>query len=415
MIVELISVGTEILMGNIVNTNAAFLSAQCASIGATVYYQQVVGDNKNRLIESIDIAAKRADVVILCGGLGPTEDDLTKEAAAEYCDKKLVEDDHTKTRIENWLKNSIYSNNITSNNWKQAIVPEKSIIVDNENGTAPGIIMEKNRTVLILLPGPPNELIPMFENSIKPYLKKMNKAAIFSKMIKICGVGESQVETKILDIIDNQTNPTIATYAKTGEVHIRVTAKAENEENAKELVKTVVKEIKSRFKEDVYTTNEEETLEEVVIKLLKKKELKLTTVESCTGGLIAGRLVNVAGASDVFQQGYVTYSNKAKKRMVGVDKATLKKYGAVSKETAKEMTKGGILESDADVCVAVTGEAGPIASEEGKPVGLVYIGCYYKDKVTVKEFNFKGDRQKIREQAVIKALDLVRRSILADE
>ncbi len=414
MTVELISVGTEILMGNIVNTNAAYLSAGCAQLGLSMYNQQVVGDNPERLAKAIEEALSRADIIIISGGLGPTEDDLTKETAAGVLGMKLIEDEHTKKRIKEMLQNSIFKNDIPDNNWKQAMVPEGAVVIDNSNGTAPGLIMEKDGKSVILLPGPPNELEPMFDNDIRPYLAGKNPDAIFSKMVKICGVGESQVETKLLDLIDAQTNPTIATYAKTGEVQVRVTAKAASESAAKELVKPVVKEIKSRFKENVYSVDANETLEEVVVKMLAKKDLKLVTVESCTGGLLAGRIVNVSGASEVFSQGLVTYSNKSKRKVLNVDKAVLKKYGAVSKETAKEMAKGGILASDAEVGVSVTGVAGPYQSED-KPVGLVYIGCYYKDKVTVKEYMFRGNRQKIREQAVVKALDLVRRRILEDD
>lgn len=413
MTVELISVGTEILMGNIVNTNAAFLSEWCARLGISVYNQQVVGDNQERLAEAIKTALARVDVVIITGGLGPTEDDITKETAAMVMGMKLVEDKHTKKRIKEMLENSIFKDNIPDSNWKQAMVPEGATVIDNNNGTAPGIIMEKDGKAVILIPGPPNELEPMFKNDIKPYLAKRNPDVIFSKIVKICGVGESQVEAQILDLIDAQDNPTIATYAKTGEVHIRVTAKASDEDAAKELLKPVVKEIKSRFKDDVYSVDANETLEEVVVKTLAKKGLKLVTVESCTGGILAGRLVNVSGASEVFSQGFITYSNKAKRKLVNVDKTILKKYGAVSRETAKEMAKGGILASDADISVSITGEAGPNPSED-KPVGLVYIGCYYKDKVSVKEYTFRGNRQKIREQSVVKALDLVRRMIEAD-
>lgn len=414
MTVELISVGTEILMGNIVNTNAAYLSAGCAELGISMYNQQVVGDNPERLAVAIKEALSRVDIIIISGGLGPTEDDITKETAAEVLGMKLIEDEHTRARIKEMLENSIFKDNIPDNNWKQAMVPEGAVVIDNNNGTAPGLIMEKDGKSVILLPGPPNELEPMFNNDIKPYLAGKNPDVIFSKMVKICGMGESQVETKILDLIDAQTNPTIATYAKTGEVLVRVTAKASDENAAKELVKPVVKEIKNRLKDNVYSTDAGETLEDVIVKMLVKKDLKLVTVESCTGGLLAGRIVNVSGASEVFSQGLVTYSNKSKRKVLNVDKAVLKKYGAVSKETAKEMVKGGILASDADVGVSVTGVAGPYQTED-KPVGLVYIGCYYKDKVTVKEYMFRGNRQKIREQAVVKALDLVRRRILESD
>ena len=292
------------------------------------------------------------------------------------------------------------------------MVPEGAIVLDNDNGTAPGLILEKNQKAAVLLPGPPGELYPLFKKQVFPYLKKRQPEILRSQMVKICGVGESQVEDKLLDLIDKQTNPTIATYAKTGEVHLRVTARARSEEEAKKLVKPVVKEIKSRFGDNVYSVREEETLEMAVVKLLQKHELTVTTAESCTGGLLAGRLVNVPGASEVFREGFITYSNKAKRKYLDVNKSTLKKYGAVSSETAREMAIGGVFAADCDVCVAVTGIAGPDGGTEEKPVGLVYIATYMKEKVTVKKFQFKGNRAKVREQAVVRALDLLRRSIL---
>ena len=406
MVVELISVGTELLLGNIVNTNTQFLAEKCALLGLTMYHQVTVGDNHDRLAEVIRTALKRSDVIILTGGLGPTEDDLTKEVCAEVMGFPLVEDTHTHERIEEYYKV------IPDNNWKQAIVPAGCIVLDNDNGTAPGLILEKYGKSAILLPGPPNELYPLFMNQVYPYLQKLQPEVIRSQMVKICGVGESQVEDKILDLIDKQQNPTIATYAKTGEVHIRVTAKAATEEDAKKLVKPVVKEIKNRFGDYVYSTKEEETLEQAVVRLLKKYELTVTTAESCTGGLLAGRIINVPGASEVYNEGFITYSNKAKRKYLDVSKSTLKKYGAVSEQTAREMATGGVFATDSDACVAVTGLAGPDGGSEEKPVGLVYIATYMKDKVNVQKYQFKGNRAKIREQAVVKGLDLLRRSIL---
>ena len=411
MVVELISVGTELLLGNIVNTNTQFLAEKCALLGLTMYHQVTVGDNHDRLAEVIRTALKRSDVIILTGGLGPTEDDLTKEVCAEVMGFPLVEDTHTHERIEEYFRNNIYKV-IPDNNWKQAIVPAGCIVLDNDNGTAPGLILEKYGKSAILLPGPPNELYPLFMNQVFPYLQKLQPEVIRSQMVKICGVGESQVEDKILDLIDKQQNPTIATYAKTGEVHIRVTAKAATEEDAKKLVKPVVKEIKNRFGDYVYSTKEEETLEQAVVRLLKKYELTVTTAESCTGGLLAGRIINVPGASEVYNEGFITYSNKAKRKYLDVSKSTLKKYGAVSEQTAREMATGGVFATDSDACVAVTGLAGPDGGSEEKPVGLVYIATYMKDKVNVQRYQFKGNRAKIREQAVVKGLDLLRRSIL---
>lgn len=411
MVVELISVGTELLLGNIVNTNTQFLAEKCALLGLTMYHQVTVGDNHDRLAEVIRTALKRSDVIILTGGLGPTEDDLTKEVCAEVMGFPLVEDTHTHERIEEYFRNNIYKV-IPDNNWKQAIVPAGCIVLDNDNGTAPGLILEKYGKSAILLPGPPNELYPLFMNQVYPYLQKLQPEVIRSQMVKICGVGESQVEDKILDLIDKQQNPTIATYAKTGEVHIRVTAKAATEEDAKKLVKPVVKEIKNRFGDYVYSTKEEETLEQAVVRLLKKYELTVTTAESCTGGLLAGRIINVPGASEVYNEGFITYSNKAKRKYLDVSKSTLKKYGAVSEQTAREMATGGVFATDSDACVAVTGLAGPDGGSEEKPVGLVYIATYMKDKVNVQKYQFKGNRAKIREQAVVEGLDLLRRSIL---
>lgn len=411
MVVEMVSVGTELLLGNIVNTNTQFLAEKCALLGLSMYHQVVVGDNHDRLAEVIRTALDRSDIVILTGGLGPTEDDLTKEVCAEVMGFPLVEDSHTRERIVEYFRNSIYKE-IPANNWKQTIVPEGAVVLDNDNGTAPGLILEKEGKTAILLPGPPAELYPLFMKKVYPYLQKLQPDVIRSQMIKICGMGESQVEDKILDLIDRQTNPTIATYAKTGEVHLRVTAKAKNEDEAKKLLKPVVKELKNRFGDYIYSTKEDETLEMAVVKLLDKYELTVTTAESCTGGLLAGRIVNVPGASDVFREGFITYSNKAKRKILDVGKGTLKKYGAVSEQTAKEMATGGVFATDADACVAVTGIAGPDGGTDEKPVGLVYIATYMKDRVSVEHYQFKGDRAKVREQSVVKALDLLRRSIL---
>lgn len=412
MVVELISVGTELLLGNIVNTNAAYLSEKCAELGMSLYYEVTVGDNEERLLDTVTTAINRSDVIILTGGLGPTQDDLTKETVAKALNLPIVEDRHTRERIENHFKRSNYKV-ITENNWKQASIIEGCKVVDNQNGTAPGLIVETQEGKrVILLPGPPNEMIPMFENDIYEYLNQINPNVIYSKMVKICGIGESMVETEITDLIEAQSNPTIAPYAKSGEVHLRVTASAPSVEEAKKLVKPIVKELKDRFKQNVYTTDEAEALEDTVVKLLKKYDLSLATAESCTGGLFTGRIVNVAGASDVLKEGFITYSNKAKKKNLDVSKNTLKKHGAVSEQCAKEMAKGAAINTGSDVAVAITGIAGPDGGTDEKPVGLVYIACYANEKVTVKEFNFKGNRQKIREGAVIYALDLLRRCIL---
>lgn len=405
MVAEIICVGTEILLGNIVNTNAAYLAEKCAYLGLESYYQIAVGDNKGRLMDTIKTAMNRSDVIFLVGGLGPTEDDLTKETAAEAFGKKLVEDVKVKENIMNILTSRGYT--VTENNFKQALVPEDSLILYNDNGTAPGIIMEENGKVCIMLPGPPNEFIPMVENQVVPYFLKLDRDASYSKVVKIVGVGESLVADQIKDLVA-MTNPTVATYAKTGEVHVRVTAFAKTEDEAKKLVKPVVKQLKSMYPANVYSTNADETLEEAIVALLSKNDLSITTAESCTGGLLSAQIVNVPGASDVFKGGYITYSNKAKRNVIGVKKGTLEKYGAVSEEVAKEMAIGAKDDAKADVAVAITGIAGPGGGTPEKPVGLVYIGVAVKDKVFVNKYLFNGNRNKVRESSVVAALTMVR-------
>ncbi|MCM1117831.1 MAG: competence/damage-inducible protein A [bacterium] len=410
MTAELICVGTELLLGNIVNTNAAYLAEKCAGLGLSCYYQSVVGDNEQRLEQTLRMAVGRSDVVILSGGLGPTEDDLTKEVASAVMGRKLMEDVAVRKHIERYFASRGVTP--TDNNWKQALIPEGAVVLPNPNGTAPGVIIAGDKTHVILLPGPPHELKPMFEEHVIPYLKKLEPGIITSQTVKACGIGESKVETLLKDMIDSQTNPTLATYAKPGEVHIRVTARAEGEKEARRLIKPVIKEIKSRMGSHIYTTDEEVTLERAVVELLLANKLTVTCAESCTGGLLSARLINVPGASDVYKSGYVTYSNKAKRKILGVKKGTLEKYGAVSRQTAEEMAKGLAFVAKGDVAVSVTGLAGPDGGTEDKPVGLVYIACCVKGEVTTREYHFSGNRQTIREAAVSAALALMRGCML---
>ena len=411
MTVELVCVGTELLLGNIVNTNAAYLSQKCALLGLSMFYQSVVGDNVERLTDILKTAQERSDIVILSGGLGPTQDDLTKETAAAVMGRKLVEDARAREELVRYLKRNHVS--ITENNWKQALVPEGSIVLYNKNGTAPGIIMEGEDTTMILLPGPPGELIPMFEEQVYPYLHRLVPEVICSRMVKICGVGESMAETMILDLIAGQTNPTIATYAKVGEVHLRITAKAKDEAEALKLIAPVEEELYRRFGEKIYTDREEESLEEAIGRLLGAYDLTVTTAESCTGGLLAGRLVNVPGISGNFKEGYVTYANEAKEKLLFVSHETLEVHGAVSEETAREMAQGVRRAAGADIGVGITGIAGPDGGTAEKPVGLVYIGCCFREKTYVRRFVFTGNRSKVRESSVANALTLLRETILA--
>lgn len=411
MVGEIISVGTELLLGNIVNTNAAYLAEQCAALGVSCFYQSCVGDNEIRLTETVKTALKRSDVIILTGGLGPTRDDLTKEVVAAAMRRKLVEDAKAKDMLVSYFEKRGIE--MTENNLKQALVPNGSFVMYNDNGTAPGLIIESGKKTAILLPGPPGEMRPMFERYVTEYFKKKNPFVISSVTVKLCGIGESKAEEMIADLIAKQENPTIAPYAKTGEVHLRVTAGAESEKDAMKLIRPVVKKLKSIFGDKVYTTEEQVTLEEAVVRLLLENSLTLCTAESCTGGLVSARLVNVSGASDVFKCGHVTYSNKAKRRILGVKKSTLDEHTAVSAEVAGEMAKGARKSCKADVAVSVTGLAGPGGGTEQIPVGTVYIGCDVKGKVTVREYHFSGNRSKIRENAAAAALTLVRDGILS--
>ena len=415
MIAEIVTVGTEILLGNIVNTNSAYLAVECANLGLTVYYQSVVGDNEERMKAVIRTALDRSDVVILTGGLGPTEDDLTKEVTAEVMGMPLVEDAHSKERIERYMKEYKKNNSqrrITSNNYKQALIPEGALVLDNHNGTAPGLILEKDGKIAILLPGPPVELKPMFTEEVYPYLRKKQPEIIYSQVVKICGIGESQVAEDIQDMIQAQTNPTIAPYAKIGEVHLRITAKASDEKEGKKLIKPVVRELKRRFGRNIFATEAEKTLEEAVVDMLRDQQLTLALAESCTGGEIAARIVNVPGASQVFTHGFVTYSNRAKRKCLGVKKATLKLEGAVSAKCAKEMAMGGCNAAEADICLSITGLAGPDGGTKETPVGTVFMGCCYNGKVVTREFHFTGNRTKIRQQATAHALAFLRECMM---
>lgn len=413
MTAEIICVGTELLLGNIVNTNAVFLSEKLAYLGINCYFQTVVGDNRDRLLSVINTALSRADILIFSGGLGPTEDDLTKETVAEALGKKLIRDKWAEQEIADYF--ALRGRIPTDNNWKQADVIEGCEILYNKNGTAPGIFVSEGEKTVILLPGPPLELKSMFTDSVMPKLQQKCGQVFYSQTVKIVGPGESSVETQILDMLDTQDNPTIAPYAKTGEVHLRVTARAKDEKEAREKTAPVVEELYRRFGNAVYTTDADETLEMALTKLLMKKKYTMTTAESCTGGMIAARMVNAPGVSAVLKSGFITYANEAKEELLGVSHDTLEKFGAVSRETAKEMAEGAVKAAHTDAAVAVTGIAGPDGGTKEKPVGLVYIGVNVRGNVEVREYHFSGSRQKIRESVTAAALTFLREKLLASE
>lgn len=406
MICELISVGTELLMGNILNTNAQYISQKLADLGINCYYQTTVGDNNTRLKEALDDALRRSDMVILTGGLGPTGDDLTKESVSEAFGKKLVLDDVSLEYIKARFKKMGY--NMTPNNIKQAMFPEGCMILPNPNGTAPGCIIEANGKAAAMLPGPPNEMAPMFDASVMPYLEKRSGYRLFSKMIRIFGKGESSVEFELKDLMELD-NPTVAPYALMSECKLRVTARGTDADEAEALMKPVIGEIVRRLGDVVYSTEGLELHEECA-RLLKVNGKTIATAESCTGGMLASKLVSVPGSSIWFKEGCVTYSNEAKVNRLGVKPETIEMHGAVSRETAFEMAEGIRGTSGADIGLSTTGYAGPDPSGSEVPVGLVYIGISDETGTHVKELHLTGNRERIRNLACLNILDILRRS-----
>lgn len=408
---EIISIGTELLLGDIVNTNTQYLAKRLSEEGIFVYYQSVVGDNPQRVKDAYEIAFSRADLVITTGGLGPTKDDLTKEMAFEYfnlesiCDKESL--DHVKECFKKMGKEMGHTNE------KQAYFPKESIILKNNNGTAPGCIIEKDGKVLVMLPGPPREMSAMFEESVVPYLKKYSKDILVSKVLRVIGVGESAAAELIGDLIDNE-NPTVAPYAKNSEMIFRITAKGKNEEEGLRLIDPVESKIRSILGDNVYGVGET-TIEEVLGGWLVKNNLTIATAESCTGGMVAAKLINYPGISESLIEGIVTYSNESKMKRIGVKPETLQNFGAVSSEVAAEMAEGVAKTSGSDIGISTTGVAGPGGGTAEKPVGLVYIGIYFRGKTYTKKLNLNGNRQKIRERATINLLDELRRVLINEK
>ncbi len=393
---EIISVGTEILLGDILNTNAQFLAKELASLGIDVYHQSVVGDNEDRLLKLFEESLNRSDIVITTGGLGPTKDDLTKEIAAKYFGQELVFHENS------WQKIKLYFEKLgkkpSINNKKQAYFPKEAIILENNNGTAPGAILKKDKKTIIVLPGPPKEMKLMYEESVKPYLKDLSEEIMVSKTLKFCGIGESSLEDVLIDLIRQQSNPTIAPYAKESEVTLRITAKAKNYKEAMNLINPVVLEIQDRVGKYLYSIDNK-NLEDVLVEELIKNNLTISVAESCTGGMVSSTLINYPGVSSVFMEGCVTYSNDAKIKSLNVKKETLDKFGAVSKETAMEMAKGIADRYKTNIGISTTGIAGPEGGSDDKPVGLVYFGIYINGKLIYKRYIFNGDRQQIRLRA----------------
>lgn len=380
---EIISVGTELLLGDILNTDAQFLSQELAKLGLSVLHQSTVGDNHDRLYELLRQAAERSDIIILSGGLGPTPDDITKEVACEFFGKELVLHEESLRRMSSYFVSKGIE--MPEINKKQAMLPADCVVFENNNGTAPGLAMEKYGTHILLLPGPPRELKPMFNESAVPYLRQFSDKIIISHNIRTFGIGESAMSEIVTDLLDS-ANPTVAPYAKEGEALLRVTAMADSEDDAERLCIPMIEEIKSRLSDYIYGIDCN-SIEEAVVPMLIENNLKLATAESCTGGLVGKRITNVSGASQVFECGIIAYANEIKHRVLGVSEDSLRQYGAVSAEVAKQMAKGALEVSGADIAVSVTGIAGPLSDGTSKPVGLSYIALADKDNVWVKELN----------------------------
>ena len=406
---EIIAIGTEILLGDIVNTNAAYIARGLASLGINTYHQEVVGDNPERVLQTFERAFERSNLVITSGGLGPTQDDLSKEMGARYFGVSLKEDAEARAHIERYMHR--FGRTITENNWKQALLPDGSIALYNYNGTAPGFILTKEERTLIMLPGPPSELIPMFDEQVLPYLRSLSEDVMVSRTLHICGVGESAVESILAEKMQQMTNPTLAPYAKEGIVDLRITAKAKSNEAALAMIQPVEEEIRAIFGNQIFGADED-TMESVVVELLAKRGWHIATAESCTAGWASGQIVNYPGASKVLEGGFVTYSNEAKMALLGVKKETLEQYGAVSVETAAEMAIGAARALHTETAISITGIAGPGGGTEEKPVGTVCIGAYCNGKIQTRRYQFSRNRAANRHLSVIRALDLLRLFIL---
>lgn len=411
MIAEILSVGTELLMGNILNTNAQYISEKLCGLGVNCYFQTTVGDNHDRLVAAVETALSRADILILTGGLGPTADDLTKEMIADAFGRDMLLDPASEQHIR--ARFARMAREMTPNNLKQAMFPRGSIILPNPNGTAPGCIVEEGEKAAILLPGPPKEMAPMFDASVMPYLEKRSGHMLVSHVVRVFGMGESEVEYRLRTLIARQTNPTIAPYALSGEMKLRVTARCKSAEEGERMMAPLIDEIKQTLGSVVYSIDDQE-LHEVCAALLKEHNATLAAAESCTGGMIASKLISVPGISAHFIEGAVTYSNDAKIRRLGVRPETIAAHTAVSAETAREMAEGIRRTSGASLGVATTGIAGPDGGTPERPVGLVYIALASESGTAVQELRLTGSRERIRNAASLHALNLIRRHFLGD-
>lgn len=406
-IAEILCVGTELLLGDIVNTNAAFLSRELAALGFAVYHHSVVGDNPSRLRDALTLALSRSDLVVMSGGLGPTKDDLTKETVASYFGLELEMREDCLSEISAYFART--GRVMSENNAKQAMIPRGARVLRNQYGTAPAVAISEQGKIVIMLPGPPVELIPIFHEEVIPYLREKCGATIFSRNVNIFGMGESAVAQKLDKLLCESENPTVAPYCKEGEVRLRVTARAESEQIAMQMCDRVVDEIlQSEVGQFVYGIDAD-SMERVLVDKLHEAHLTLSVAESCTGGLIAKRITDIPGCSDVFFGGCVTYTNEVKQRLLGVSAETLDAHGAVSSETAIEMARGVRERTGSDIGISATGIAGPGGGTDETPVGTVFLGISTKDGESYRKLSLSARRSRefIRIVAATNAYDMV--------
>lgn len=403
---EIISVGTELLLGHTVNTDTTTVARELSTAGINLLFSSTVGDNPARLKTALEQALERSDLVVTTGGLGPTGDDLTKETVAEAAGTKLVMNEESLRKIEEYFKGRVWG----ESQKKQAMLPEGCTVLPNDVGTAPGCAFETAQgKIVIMLPGPPSELKPMLVNYMMPYLLQREKAVIVSKNVHVFGLGEGTAAEMIADLAEG-ANPTAATYAKENEMFVRVTARAKTEDEAEAMCRPVVEEVRRRYGDVVYSVDVD-GLENVVVAGLKEKGMKLATAESCTGGLLAKRLTDVPGASQVFELGAVTYANRIKHMLLGVPDQMLEEFGAVSEPVARAMAEGVRAKAGSDLGIGITGIAGPDGGTKEKPVGLVYIAMTDGKETWVRKMpgGMVRGRESLRNSAASNALDMVRR------
>ncbi|NLY84764.1 MAG: competence/damage-inducible protein A [Tissierellia bacterium] len=404
---EIITIGTEITTGSILNTNSKYLASKLLELGIETYYHTSVDDNVERIKEVIDISLKRADLIVTTGGLGPTQDDITKEIISEALGLKLIDDEDILEIIKE--KFNSLNRKMSLNNLKQAKKPEGSIFLNNNIGTAPGIFIKRANKTIVMLPGPPIEMETMFNNEVIPLIKQ--DYYIINRSINVVDIGESQLEMELRDLINIDPDINIATFPKESEVEIKIIGKSYNREDLEDKVEYFIKIIENRFRDYIYGYDNV-PIEEIVFKILKEKNYKIGFAESCTGGLISGRLSRIPGASQVFDRSIITYSNKSKIQELGVNPLTIDKFGVVSEETAIEMAKGLLNREDIDIALSITGLAGPEGGTDEKPIGLVFMCIANRNKAMPIRCNFIGNRENIQNKAVTKAFSELRKFLL---